>query len=306
MAEVYKLDAKDFLPDTLQTNATFLKVIELFNMLISKERTITEEIEYAYNDAIYKTRDYSKLSYAAKTKIIDEMGFSYITEFAALTGEQLTKLLIFFDLIYILKGKTEGLKLVLDAMHMVYKYETWDEMEPKGPRFTATLTVYGDEYNQPAVFAKLQNFVRSYMLPYIYVSIHMTIIGPEMYWHAIGIPNMRKKDKTNYIAVRDVRDLAIYDRGDGYDIGYYSAPIRNSDDKSVPQQAPSVTLSVITTPSNATVELNGVITRTLEAPIGTLVNWKVSQNEEVYETKTGFIYLNQDTSLTIDLNPKNN
>ena len=138
---MYILDARDYLPDFLTETKVMSTIVDCLNVLISKEQPLFEEIEGAYNDFIYKTRDYSKLTLQAKMNLISELGFGYILDILQVSSLQLTQLLCYFNLIYALKGKREGLELVLDTLNMVYTYTVWDETVPRGQRFTATLEI---------------------------------------------------------------------------------------------------------------------------------------------------------------------
>lgn len=120
-----RLNALSYLPEFLQESERMLSVIELFNLLISKNDTTFSSIDEAYEDGIYKLKDYSKLSMNAKLALIEEMGFTYITDILQLNNEQLTRLLTLFNLIYILKGKDEGLRLCLNILGLDFLYMPW-------------------------------------------------------------------------------------------------------------------------------------------------------------------------------------
>jgi hypothetical protein len=98
----------------------------------------------------------------------------------------LTQLLIFFNLIYCLKGKKEGLILCLNILNLSYEYSAWDEQEPKGQQFTATLKIYGSEFSESKIFNKLKIFVRSYMLPWVDVQVEFTTDVDPFYIFSSG------------------------------------------------------------------------------------------------------------------------
>lgn len=215
----YILDARNYLPDFLKASPIMDSIMDCLNVLISDEKSIFEEskstfqeTKEAYNDMLYKVRDYSKLSVEAKIEMIKELGFDYILDIIELTPEQLTQLITFFNLIYSLKGKREGLELCLDILGLVYEYVVWDETEPQGQKFTARLTIIGNDYQELKVFKKIKNFVRSYMLPWIDVIIDTTVRPTEFYLSPIwGAMTRYKEYSTQHEAIGEVSYLRIQD-----------------------------------------------------------------------------------------------
>lgn len=297
----YILDAAEFLPETLRTREVYQQIIDILNTLISTRQPVFEEIQYAYNDATLRARNYAAMSYQGKVELIDELGFGYIVDFLNLNGDQLTQLLIFFDLIYILKGKEEGLRIVLDTVNMVYTYTTWDQMSPKGQPFTANLVIVGNEYESPQLFNQLRTFIRSYMLPWINITVDVTIQAPNLYIYPSAGFLMRYKDTRVFEAVRDVLDIALYDIGKGYDQGYYGASIYNGYEPVTPEERPEYTLTIIPTPTDATVEINNEITNTITARQGDIISWRVYKDPEIYRERYGTIVLNADKIMRVTL-----
>lgn len=214
------LDAKDFIPENLESNEVMLKIIDMLNVLVSKEQPTFEIINNAYNDSVYKIRNFDNVSYEAKLEIIKELGFEYITNILPLTNEQLTQLLIFFNLIYILKGKEEGLRLILDTMNLVYTYTVWDTTEPTGVPLTAKLDVILGQGEDVNLVAKLLDFVRSYMLVYIDITIKLTIEAPPIYVWAQDTGFSRIRIREPFEATGDPTKIAVYDI-DNYDEELY-------------------------------------------------------------------------------------
>ena len=274
----YIIDANNYLPDFLQESDLMLSIVDCLNVIISDKQEDFKKIHEAYFDMIYKTRDYNQLTYEVKIDIVKELGFSYLLDISTLSPEQLTQLLIFFDLIYILKGKKEGLRLFLNTLGIVYSYKSWDEMSPRGERFTASLSIIGNDYSRPEVFQKIKDFVRSYMLPYINITVELTIEGPTFYaYPSIGLL-MRQKNTKIYDAIRDVVNIAIYDSGDGYDKGYYGAVINQGPDAYTPYKFSDVILNINATPSTAITVIDGEKTKTKEVEIGKPIKYSVFMN----------------------------
>lgn len=297
----YIIDAQQYLPDFLTDSTLMVSIVDCLNALISNETIVFENIENAYNDMLYKTRDYSRLSYEAKINIVRELGFDYLLDILTLTSDQLTQLLIFFNLIYLLKGKREGLDICLQTLGMVYTYTTWDEMSPKGQPFTASLTIIGSEFAQIEVFRKLRNFIRSYMLPWIEITVEITIESPPLYvYPSVGILT-RYKDSTIYTATRDVYGLAIYDQSN-YDTDYYGAEINSGPDQYDRYELPKAVLTIQATPANATIMIDNEQTYLKELEIGIPSSYSVSL--EGYKTKTGQIVIQRDKVLNVTLQPE--
>ena len=304
MVDQYILEAKSYLPDFLHESDLMLQVMNCLDVLISTEQPMFTEIQQAYFDAMYRSKDYTKLSYDAKIAIVKELGFDYFLDITLLSSEQLSKLLIFFNLIYILKGTEAGLRICLDTLDMVYSYTTWDEMSPMGVPFTAKLHIVGNEYTHPEIFSKISNFVRSYMLPWVEITVELTIEAPPIYIYPnLGILSKLKTTKT-FSATRDVVKLAIYDEEPAYDIKNYGAQIFNGPNQDNPYVYPSYKLTISTVPENATVIIDGVETHTAMLEQGKIYFYEVYQDDAVYTRKKGQIVVNADKHLKVKLRLK--
>lgn len=305
------LDAMQFVPNAFKDNFTMKKIVELFNLLMDRDLNanspILNELQYAYYDATYKFKDYSKISFKAKMEILHEMGYDYITDFINITDNQLTQLLSFLSLIYILKGKKEGLELILNTLGIIYTYTTWDEEEPKGCPFTAQLVVTGGNFDNYQVMRKLKGFLRSYMLPWIDVSVVVVIEAPPMYIYPSHGRLIREFDTRVHNCARDVdQRIAVYDidDGNGYDWGLYGRETLWATGGEVPEPKPPVeyaTLKIVATPINAKVQINNLETNSATVESGTIVSWRVYTEDGLYEEQSGNLTLLKDTELKIDL-----
>ena len=297
----YILDARTYLPDFLQESKIMNEVMDCLNVLISTKQPTFESIQQAYYDTLYKTKDYSKLSYEAKIEVMKELGFDYLLDILILTSDQLTQLLIFFNLIYILKGKKEGLKICLDTLGMIYTYVTWDETEPEGQPFTAKLKIVGNDYAATEVFRKIKNFIRSYMLPWIDITIELIFDAPPIYiYPSAGL--LTKMKYTKYFsATRDVVNVAVYNKSNYDDKDSYGVAINTGEDQDNPQAMPKYNFKIIPTPSDATVIIDGVERNEAQIEQGKLFFYKVYQDNNVYKPKEGMMVLNQDKELEIKL-----
>lgn len=293
------IDARTYLPDFLLESGLVVSIVDCLNSLISKDRPIFEQIYQAHNDMLYRTRDYSKLSYEAKIEIVRELGFSYLLDILTLSSDQLSKLLIFFNLIYALKGKKEGLDICLKTLGMNYTYKSWYEMEPKGQPFTATLKIVGNEYAASQVFTKIKTFIRSYMLPWIEITIELTIEAPPTFvYPSAGILTRYKSGKI-FGATRDVVGIAIYDNEPAYDVQYYGAEINTAPDQFIPYEMPKSVLSINVVPESATVIIDGEETNVKEVEQGKPIHFSISA--EGYKGYGNHIVLTHDKNLNIKL-----
>ena len=247
----YILDARTYLPDFLQESAIMNEVMDCLNALISTHQPAFESIQQAYFDTLYKTKDYTKLSYEAKIEVMKELGFDYLLDILILTSDQLTQLLIFFNLIYILKGKKEGLKICLDTLGMIYTYTTWDETDPKGQPFTAKLKIVGNDYAATEVFRKIKNFIRSYMLPWVDITIELTFDAPPTYVYPSAGILTKMKFTGAYSATRDVVNIAVYDKSKYDNEEFYGVRIFDGPDQDNPEPMPLYNFKINTTPLDA-------------------------------------------------------
>lgn len=298
--ELDLIDALNYLPDFLKDSPLMLSIIDCLNVLISDDRPIFDEIFTAHNDMMYRIKDFSKLTYQAKIEIVKELGFEYLLDILTLSSDQLTQLLIFFNLIYILKGKREGLEICLKTLGMIYKYEVWDEMDPKGIPFTANLNIIGNNYAESQVFRKIRTFIRSYMLPWINITIELTIDGPPIFvYPSFGVMNRLKIDKP-FEATRDVLGIAMYDSEPAYDLQVYGADINTKEEEYIPPILPKYTLTIETIPRSATVIIDGEETRVKESELGQIVEYEVFA--EGYGRTSNKIVLTADKTIEVDLN----
>lgn len=292
----YILDARTYLPKFLHESKLMLSIVDCLNALISSEQPCFEQIQEAYQDALYRCKDYSKLTYEAKINIIKELGFEYLIDILTLSSEQLTQLLIFFNLIYTLKGKKEGLKICLDTLGINYTYTTWDEMIPKGIRFTANLNIIGNDYSTPEVFAKIRNFIRSYMLPWVNITIELTFDAPPFYIYPCGFLNMGTKNYNIYSATRDVVNVALYDQ-DLYDNSYYGVEIHTAPHQDDPYIFEDVALKIICNKSDAIIKINNEETNEKLVEKGSLNYYSILYNETLIERT---IVCNDDKNIVIN------
>lgn len=275
----YIIDANTYLPQFLQESELMLSIVDCLNVIITEKEDDFKKIHEAYFDMIYKTKNYSLLSYEAKIDIVRELGFDYLLDISTLTSDQLTQLLIFFNLVYMLKGKEEGMRLFLDTLGMVYTYVTWDNMEPKGQPFTASLTIVGNDYANPQIFKKIRNFIRSYMLPWVNITVELTIQAPDTYvYPSVGLLT-RIKDTTQHSVIRDVLAIALYDYEVGYDKSVYGAEINYEPGQYKPSyKFDDCKLTIEPTPSSSKVIINKEETRIKEVTKGELNEYEVSFN----------------------------
>ena len=314
------IDALQLVPQPFRENTTMLMMMELFNALMDKEKNSTlstlNEIQYAYYDATYKLKDYSKISFGAKRQLMSEMGFDYIADFINISDRQLTELLIFLNLIYALKGKKEGLELILNTLNLVYEYTVWDETTPKGVPLTATLVVTGGGFEDYNMLKNLKKFLRSYMLPWIDVVIQLIIEAPPLYVMPSYGCLMRLWDKNTHMIAREVdQRVAIYDidDGHGYDSGLYGRDTKWQTTGYIPAP-PEPTVDpetdikycnfevIVESPNNAIVEINGQNTHKVTVPQYSSVTWRAYSADGTYVEQSGYIpTLSANTTRTITL-----
>lgn len=293
----------NLLPSNLKDTDLFGKIVDLLNNLMSDYGNTIAQIKKAYLDTLYKISDYNQISYGAKLTYLEDQGYGYIMDALELSEDQLVKLIIFLDLIYVLKGTIPGLKLVLDTLSINATYELWDkpgidqltgnvieEVEEdltkttsKGQPFTAQMQIMGATFDQYANFTKVRDFLRSYMLPYMTIEITMTYDGPTTYVAACMAPFGRIKWNKIFSYSTDVQDVAVYDLGNGYDVGKYG--YRSSG----VLQITTVTIRPI--PEDATVSIRGIVGNVQIVPQNTLVEYRVEK--EGYITQTGTIQVRQ-------------
>ena len=302
--DIYLLEAKYYLPDFLKESNVMNYVLECLDALISKKQPEFEKIQTAYFDGLYKTRNYYKLSYEAKIEVVKELGFEYLLDILTLTDDQLSSLLIFFNLIYILKGKKEGLMLCLkDVMNMNATYITWDEITEKYPyprqEFTAILEIVGNDYARSDIFKKIKNFVRSYMLPWIDITIILTI-GPEDFYvyPSGGVLTWIKHKRQNATPIT-LDPVAIYDDEPAYDLMNYGVEIYTKPNEDVEVEKKKCELTINTIPKNANVTINNVNTNIYEDEIGTLLSYEVSY--EGYKPYKNHIVINANKTIKVEL-----
>ena len=302
--DIYLLKAEYYLPDFLKDSPIIQSVLECLDALISKKQLEFEKIQTAYFDGLYKTRNYYKLSYDSKIEIVKELGFDYILDILTLNDEQLSSLLIFFNLIYILKGKKEGLLLCLNTLNInVKNYLEWDELTEEYPyprqEFTAILEIVGNSYANTEVFRKLKNFVRSYMLPWIEITIILTIEGPTFYVYPSGGVLTWIKHKRQNATPITLEPVAVYDDEPAYDLMNYGANIYTKPNEDIGVEKKKCELTISTIPKNANVTINNVNTSIYEDEIGTLLSYEVSS--EGYKPYKNHIVINANKTIKVEL-----
>ena len=325
--EPYILNSYNYLPKLFENNQVIRLSMDALNALISTEDDPFKKIRSAYFDTLYKPNSYDMLSYEAKLNILHELGFDYLIDIIdASLGDQIneqnknstiTQLIGFFELIYSLKGKREGLDIIFNILNLDYTYTTWDETSPKGEPFTATLKITAttgnlDENNNSTgeinidynkittsdeVYTKLSNFVRSYMLPWISVTIEGVCKGGSLYFQPItayidGI----KQGMVNGVYPQAARTTIPIS---GYDVNEYdsSNSLYDTDPTSIPEIIfEDVSFKIICNKTSATILINNEETDEVIIPKFTRVFYSVTYNDQ---TKSGYIVVNTNREINI-------
>lgn len=167
----FLLKAQDYIPSSLRNTATFVNVAEIFDSLLSNSGESFRTNLQIYNDIMYFNKNVSKLSVEVKKAKLIDLGFDYLLTVFEPSDSELNGLLTFFNLIRALKARTEGLKLILSTFNIPYELVMWNETNPKGEIFTGTLRVTSDIATSLDLVSKVQNLVRNYMAPLIYVTV---------------------------------------------------------------------------------------------------------------------------------------
>lgn len=260
------------IPGSLRNTWVFQRTIDIFETLLSDDIESGKTMLDYYNDLMYYLTDFTKLTTEMKRIKLREEGYSYLLDLFETTDENLNNISLFFSLIKILKTRKEGLDLIFKAFNITYEYTSWEDTSPMGEVLTGKMKLYlSHNIDVVALVPKLRNFNRSYMLPLIDVLIaSIDEVGAmNMYMGAAYI------DSLNYSPFEISATLPTVE----------------------------CTLTINTTPSEATVAFSGdytsVTDKSVTAVLGTTIGYSVSY--EGYKTQSGTIVLNHDTTLNIEL-----
>jgi hypothetical protein len=127
---------------------------------------IVKDVEFEISGLRNKYLDYSTLTKDLTEIMIQEMGYSYITEVLDLSEEQLHVILGYLGVIHAFKGTKAGLELCLQLMGAKYTITEWWEANPTRTPDTFSLLI---DLNLSGMkrdtMTKLHSFVRQYVYP---------------------------------------------------------------------------------------------------------------------------------------------
>lgn len=165
------------IPDNLRETWVFQRVADIIYAVISDKTEIGNKIKKYYYDVEYFNSDFTKLTLEMKQAKLHDMGFDYLIEVFGSNEDQLNDLSAFLNLIKVLKGRKEGFKLILDTLGIVYKAQSWEDLDYKNEVFTYDIVIsLSAEQSQlgPELIKTIQKIAREYLAPQ--VNITYTIV----------------------------------------------------------------------------------------------------------------------------------
>lgn len=187
-------DSTEAIPPDLQSLDLYVKLVSMINYIV---------LEYAqqFQDVSLKYSGPSEVRYEVITNIINEFGFTYITNLmGTITNYEFNTLLSFISLLNLLKGSKQGLELILILLGFDSVITEWWQTEPQGEPYTfALLLLMNTSYvqNPIATVDAVKVFVTSYVFPLLtsvnyifsfnFASADIAIAGFS-YQHASSVP----------------------------------------------------------------------------------------------------------------------
>lgn len=148
-----------FIPRKLRKD----KIYKEFYLLLDH---LLQNPNLSFNNVLHKYKDRTKIDLASLQDFISAQGYDYIVEVLNLTKQELQILTEYLNLIHLLKGTKEGLKLVFNLLGIIYVIEEWWEKDPKDEPHTFTLEIEFDLGNvKRDSVSRIAEFVSHYVFP---------------------------------------------------------------------------------------------------------------------------------------------
>lgn len=152
----------DLIPEKLRSNEVYPKLVSMIDYIVIGLAEEFEDIKYKYADPSIVKDEVIK-------EVINELGFSYITNVMdTITNFEFNTLLEFVSIINLLKGSRTGLELVLRLLGLDSIITEWWEDYPVKEPYTFKLVIIADAQFVPDInltLSKINEFVRAYVFP---------------------------------------------------------------------------------------------------------------------------------------------
>jgi len=165
-------DIKQYLPEGIRDRIDmpiYEKVCEMLDYVITNAN---EE----FKDIKYKLSGPDAVSDEVIIEVINELGFSYITDIIdTLTGIEFNILLNFVSLLHLLKGHRDGLELILNILGFDFEItENW-EASPKFAPYTFDISIFMNTTVVTDVLATLER-LKTFAEHYVYPRFRITTL----------------------------------------------------------------------------------------------------------------------------------
>lgn len=150
------------LPPELQGVALNIKFTALFDFLVQQQAVEFQDVKYKYANP-------SQVNQEVIVNVINELGFSYITDvMATTTNLEFNTLLSFVSLINLLKGSVLGLQIILVLLGFDAVITEWYQTIPVGLPYTYSMLLLMNLSNVPnpiVTVNAVRIFARQYVFP---------------------------------------------------------------------------------------------------------------------------------------------
>lgn len=150
------------IPPNLQALPLNTKTTSLIDYLVQQQALAFQDVKYKYSNP-------AQVNSEVIVQIINEFGFTYITNLmSTITNYEFNTLLSFVSLINLLKGSVTGLQLILVLLGFDAVITQWYQIAPLGVPYTyAMLLLMNSSYvqNPIATVDAVKIFARQYVFP---------------------------------------------------------------------------------------------------------------------------------------------
>lgn len=165
---MFNNSVKQWIPKKLNEQELVQQFADSIDWLLSVDFPDSDKLAKRFNSVKNKYRNLSDVPLEDIYAIIDETGYSYITNTLTLDETTLRTLLGYLNFIHMNKGTRRGLEFVFKILNMDYQITEWFEATPMATPMTYTidlLSLSPDNISGFEIINKLMTFMKNYVYP---------------------------------------------------------------------------------------------------------------------------------------------
>jgi hypothetical protein len=168
---MFNKSVKNWIPSTFAERELVVQFADSVDWLLSMDYPDSDKLAARFYSVKNKYKSIQDVPLEDIYAIIEEFGYSYITETLDLQEDALRTFLGFLNFIHVNKGTRKGLEFVFRLLDMEYQITEWWEQIPQGEPHTYRLDLLSftpeNVRGGMEVIERIKTFSRNYVYPII-------------------------------------------------------------------------------------------------------------------------------------------